>query len=88
MNQLVFERATGSLGPNVFAKLETTNLLSSFRPAPHHRFDGGEAGLAIPDNGEGSSRGSSAVRPDQKQHVWAHQAGVNALALERFDGRM
>lgn len=87
MNQLLFERATGALGPNVFAKLETTRLLSSFRPAPHHRFDGGETGSAI-DNGEGSSRGSNAVITNQKQHIWAHQAGVNALALERFDGRM
>lgn len=89
MNQLLFERASGSLGPNVFAKLEATRLLSSFRPAPHFRFDGGETGAAI-DNGEGSSRrsGSESVNPSHKQHVWAHQAGVNSLALERFDGRM
>jgi DNA excision repair protein ERCC-8 len=87
MNQLLFERASGTLGPNVFAKLEATRLLSSFRPAPHIRFNGGETGSAI-DNGESSSRGSSAVIPGQEQHVWAHQAGVNALALERFDGRL
>lgn len=87
MNQLLFERASGALGPNVFAKLEATRLLSSFRPAPQHRFDGGEKGSAI-DNGEGGSRGSSYVDIDRKQQLWAHQAGVNALALERFDGRM
>lgn len=84
MNQLLFERATGNLGPNGFAKLQTTKLLNSFRPAPHFRFDAGERGLAV-DNGDGSSLG---LGPDQKVSIWAHQSGVNALALERFDGRM
>lgn len=87
MNQLLFERASGTLGPNVFARLEATRLLSSFRPAPHIRFNGGETGSVI-DNGESGSRGSSAVNSGKEQHVWAHQAGVNALALERFDGRL
>lgn len=84
MNQLLFERATGGLGANSFAKLETTRLLRSFRPAPRFRFDGGEKGAAV-DIGEG--RSNSAL-PDSKSNLWAHQAGVNALALERFDGRM
>lgn len=86
MNQLLFERATGGLGANTFAKLETVRLLRSFRPAPRFRFDGGEKGAAV-NNGEGSSS-SANPNDDQKSNMWAHQAGVNALALERFDGRM
>lgn len=86
MNQLLFERATGGLGTNAFAKLETTRLLRSFRPAPQFRFDGGEKGAAV-DNGEGRSN-SAKPNTDSKSNIWAHQAGVNALALERFDGRM
>ncbi|KAK7754857.1 hypothetical protein SLS62_003171 [Diatrype stigma] len=82
MNQLLFERSTGNVGPNVFARLQTTQLVSSFRPAPHFRFDGGERGTAIHDGEAGpvdSSPGS---------HIWSHQAGVSALALERFEGRI
>ncbi|KAI0472677.1 WD40-repeat-containing domain protein [Xylariaceae sp. FL0804] len=75
MNQLLFERSCGSLGPNVFARLQLTQLVRSFRPAPEFRFDGGEKGTAVADGQASAS-------------VWSHQAGVNALALERFDGRI
>lgn len=80
MNQLLLDRATGAIGPNVFARLQTSQLLTSFRPAPQYRFDGGERGVAVND-GEASSS-------DAATSIWAHQAGVSALALERFDGRM
>ncbi|OTA70068.1 WD40 repeat-like protein [Hypoxylon sp. EC38] len=82
MNHLLFERSTGNLGPNVFARLQTTRLLNSFRPTPEFRFDGGERGTAIRDDENGS------ITPDPASALWAHQAGVNALALERFDGRI
>ncbi|KAF3760802.1 WD40 repeat-like protein [Cryphonectria parasitica EP155] len=88
MDKSLFERATGALGPNVFAKLETTKLVRSFRPAPHFRFDGGHKGSATTDS---TARGISRSAPanhEQGQDLWAHQAGVNALALERFDGRI
>ncbi|KAI4861529.1 WD40 repeat-like protein [Hypoxylon rubiginosum] len=84
MNQLLFERSTGNIGPNVFARLQTTQLLSSFRPAPEFRFDGGERGNAVRDN----RHGSVAPDKDAASTLWAHDAGVNALALERFDGRI
>ena len=80
MNELLFQRSTGSLGSNVFARLQTAKLLSSFGPAPHFRFDGGERGIAVRDGQLDSI--------DAPSSVWAHQAGVTALALERFDGRM
>lgn len=82
MNQLLFERSTGNVGPNVFAKLQTTSLLNSFGPAPWFRFDGGERGAALDDDEDG------ALAVSRRDSIWAHQAGVNALALERFDGRM
>ncbi|KAI1459150.1 WD40 repeat-like protein [Annulohypoxylon moriforme] len=82
MNQLLFERSCGNLGPNVFARLQTTKLLNSFRPAPEFRFDGGEKGIAVRNDERG------AIAPDPTSTLWAHQAGVNALALERFDSRI
>lgn len=83
MNQLLFERSTGSVGPNVFARLQTTKLLTSFRAAPQFRFDGGERGTAIHQDEVGAS-GEQTLRSGR----WAHQAGVNTLAVDRFDGRM
>lgn len=79
MNQLLFERSTGNVGPNVFARLQTTNLIKSFCAVPRFRFDGGERGTAIHQDEAGSTL---------RNGIWAHQAGVNAIAVERFDGRM
>ena len=83
MNELLFERSTGNLGPNAFARLQTTQLLRSFRPAPHFRFNGGETGVSGNAASDDESPGGPAA-----VSLWAHQAGVNALALERFDGRI
>lgn len=92
MNSLLFERSSGHLGSDAFARIQTTALLRSFGPAPRFRFDGGER-----DRGTIAGEGSSASGPvgnyahaeDQSRaSLWAHQAGVSALALERFDGRM
>lgn len=77
MNQLLFERSTGNVGPNVFARLHTSQLVTSLCSAPQHRFDGGERGTAVHDG-----------EIDPGHHIWAHQSGINALALERFEGRM
>lgn len=90
MNALLFERGSGSLGPNAFARLQTTALLTSFSAAPRFRFDGGERAA---EDGPGQRRSSSTSSAGQetgapKTALWAHQAGVGALALERFDGRM
>ncbi|KAK0614035.1 WD40-repeat-containing domain protein [Immersiella caudata] len=91
MNSLLFERSTGNVAPREFAVVQTEKLLKSFRSALRFRFDGGErparpvvrdASSAITTPGP-----SSAVRPDTPL-LWAHQAGVTALALERFDGRI
>lgn len=82
MNQILFERSTGNVGPNEFAKLHTSQLIRSFQPAPHFRFDGGERGAV------GATGNGDVVADGVKTPLWAHQAGVNALALDRFDGRM
>ena len=87
MNSLLFERSSGNIGPDVFARIQTTALLRSFWPAPRLRFDGGERGPGAAAAGEG---GSAVAHADNlsRASLWAHQAGVSALALERFDGRM
>lgn len=83
MNQLLFERATGSLGPQAFARLQATQLVHSIQHAPTIRFDGGESPLVADDSSAGTTPES-----DTNPKIWAHQAGVNALAFDHFDGRM
>ncbi|KAK3325153.1 WD40-repeat-containing domain protein [Apodospora peruviana] len=90
MNQLLFEQSTGNISPNVFARLETTKLLSSFRPAPRFRFDGGERPVAVAGSSSAAAPGSSqseaggGTDSSSSTSIWAHQAGVNVLALERL----
>lgn len=88
MNSLVFDRELGKLGPKDFSKQVTTKLLRNFRPVPQHRFDGGHKGSITSGNGAGTSESASKVDYEARLDIWAHQAGVQALALERFDGRM
>ncbi|KAK3901690.1 hypothetical protein C8A05DRAFT_44721 [Staphylotrichum tortipilum] len=96
MNPLLLERSSGSLGANQFARLQAAALLRSFAAAPRFRFDGSEH-ATVPSTGletqgagsavstpENAARGDDASRPA----IRAHQAGVSALALERFDGRL
>ncbi|KAK4244613.1 WD40-repeat-containing domain protein [Corynascus novoguineensis] len=99
MNSLLFERSSGRLGPNEFARIQTATLLRSLAPAPRFRFDGGERATndtaANPESeGTAPAPGGTVFRSSDGNAVrrvsslWAHQAGVNALALERFDGRI
>lgn len=56
----------------------STRLLLALQPAPHVRFDG------YSDN---NSLQRDEQRPLDAERPFAHRAGVNALAIERFEGR-
>ncbi|GKT60078.1 DNA excision repair protein ERCC-8 [Colletotrichum tofieldiae] len=73
MQARLFARSTGELSPDGFARATTSELARSFAAAPHHRFDG-----------------EGAEPEEEGRHVplWAHRVGVNALALDKFDGRL
>ena len=88
MNSLLFERSSGSLGPNAFARIQTTALLTRFAAAPRLRFDGGERAASDTATPAQSSRDAGRVDVESRPSLWAHQAGVGSHALERFDGRM
>jgi hypothetical protein len=84
MNALLLERSSSNLGPVEFARIQTTWLLRSFSAAPHLRFDGGErAGSGSNTSIAGNSQD---INDASRVSLWAHQADVSALALERFDG--
>jgi hypothetical protein len=85
MNQLLFDRSIGNLGPQIFARIQTSVLFRAVSPAPNLLFNGGEKEASLDDDvgdGVGSQAEASA-----KTRIWAHQAGVNALALD-IEGRM
>lgn len=79
MSHLLFDRSTGALSPQAFARLQTTQRIHCISPAPKLRFDGGE---------KETSTASSALDEEtqlavqQSEKIWAHQAGVNALSLD------
>jgi DNA excision repair protein ERCC-8 len=86
MNQLLFDRSTGNLGPQAFTRIQTSALLRAIQHAPRLRFNGGEKGASLNDDDAGDGAGSQA-EPSIDARICAHQAGVNALALD-VDGKM
>lgn len=79
MNQLLFERSTGLLSPQRFARILTTQRIYAVQSCSTLRFNGGEKEVIIPENDAGqSSTGLEPVSPK----LWAHQAGVTALAVD------
>jgi len=80
MNQLLFDRSTGNLGPRDFARLYTSQLVERIQLAPKLRFDGGEKEYIASRDGVGAA-GSLKSEPKQ----WAHQAGVNAIDIDIDD---
>ncbi|KAF5872848.1 putative dna excision repair protein ercc-8 protein [Botrytis fragariae] len=81
MNQLIFDRSTGNLGPNAFARIQTTQLIHAILPAPKIKFNGGEKPPTTVAPGT-EARDYAPVK------LWAHQTGVNALSIDRFDGKI
>ena len=84
MTSALFSRALGFIGPQALQKAETSRRLTSLQAAPGIRFDGSSDGVAPPKAqrngvGEGDELGGGAI--------WAHKAGVNCLAIDRFEGR-
>lgn len=76
----LFGRALGSISPHALQKAETSRLLSSLQAAPGIRFDGSDG--AAPTKAQ-HNRGEEG----ELGGIWAHKAGVNSLAIDRFEGR-
>lgn len=78
MNQLLFDRSSGTLSPQAFTRIQTSSLVPAIQLSPRLRFDGGEKEAPLNDGvGVGSQTG-----PFTETKFWAHQAGVNSLALD------
>ena len=81
MTSNLFGRALGTISPQVLQRAETSRLLSSLQAAPGVRFDG---------SGDGASSAQQHRKGDEEDGLgglWAHKAGVNSLAIDKFEGR-
>ena len=83
MTSNLFGRALGTISPQALQKAETSRLLSSLQAAPGIRFDGSSDGAA-PASAQQHPNGDG---EDGSDGVWAHKAGVNSLAIDKFEGR-
>ena len=86
MNQLLLDRSTGSLSSNAFARIQSSHLIHDIQLTPGLRFDGGEVSLSANSDFEISNTQTDVDGGILK--ICAHQAGVNALVADRFDGRL
>ncbi|TVY36726.1 DNA excision repair protein [Lachnellula subtilissima] len=84
MNQLLFERSTGLLSPERFARIQTTQRIYAVQSCSTLRFNGGEKEVTIPEHD--ASQSSTGLEPVASK-LWAHQAGVTALAVD-IDNRV
>ncbi|KAK0106947.1 hypothetical protein ONS95_003662 [Cadophora gregata] len=89
MNQFLFDRSTGNLGTQAFARIQTSRLIHSIQPASRIRFDGGEKEVVlISDDGSEALQSSiPSVGVSTEPKIWAHQSGVNSLAID-IDNRL
>ena len=85
MNQLLFDRSTGNLSPQTFARTQTSHLLRAIQLAPGFRFNGGEREVQ-PDDDDSEAIETPVGAPIETK-IWAHQAGVIALAID-IENRM
>ena len=78
MNRLFFERESASIGQGAFARAVASRALHSLQLWPHVKFDGGDAAPAPVER----------ERTAGKESAWACQAGVNSLAVDRFEHKL
>jgi DNA excision repair protein ERCC-8 len=82
MNSYLLSRSLGLIGPQALQRLQMASLLESIQAAPNIKFD------STPRSGELGAAGSQPAPGEADITTqWAHRAGVNTLAIDRFQGR-
>lgn len=81
MNSYLLNRSLGSITPSTFHVAQTSRLVHHLQPAP---------GLRFSSHGAADIPGSGSELDNDLNHqneVLAHRAGVNVLAIDRYEGR-
>ncbi|KAL2350723.1 WD40-repeat-containing domain protein [Cryomyces antarcticus] len=79
MNSYLLNRAIGSISPQALERAQTTRLLHALQPAPSISFSNGRKARSIDDTVGG--------RDGVTHNYLAHPAGVNTIAIDKFEGR-
>ncbi|KAJ6790007.1 hypothetical protein PWT90_03796 [Aphanocladium album] len=83
MQTRLLARETGDLEPQEFARSLASDLIRTFAPAPQHRFNGEIL------TSQAAPGGVPSFAVEERAHnIRAHGAGVSALEVEKFDGRL
>lgn len=77
MDSQLLGRALGTAGPEALQRAELSRRLDAIQAAPDIRFDGREEHGAVT---QGQHNGLAS-------ELSAHYAGVNYIAIDRFEGR-
>ena len=77
MNSLLLGRNLGTAGPEALQRAELSKKLHAIQAAPDIRFDGRDEQTAIALDGQ----------HEAADGLYAHRAGVNCIAIDRFEGR-
>lgn len=83
MNSFLLNRSIGSISPEVLQRAQTTRLLHAIQPAPGVRLRNYDARTETPSTLDGQD----VDWDDRSVDIWAHKAGVNSLAIDKFEGR-
>lgn len=81
MNSQLFARALGTTGPEALQRAELSKQLHAIQNAPGIHFDGHDGQIIGDNNRQDDGEGKPTV------DARAHQAGVNCIAIDRFEGR-
>ena len=79
MNSFLLNRQLGSISPKAFATAQNHRLLRSLQSAPYVQF-----GLQTP---EAAQDGVGTRSGNENFGSRTHEAGVNSIAVDRFEGR-
>lgn len=79
----LLSRSLGDISPCVLKTEYSTQLLRALQPAPHVRFDTAQR---VEERRQTEAPRRGEILEDEND-AFAHQAGVNALAVEKFEGR-
>ena len=81
MHSHLLNRSTGLLGAKALQQAETSRLLYALQSAPGVRFDGSDSASTQHNHRRGNGESVASAG------LWAQRAGVNCLAIDKFEGR-
>ena len=78
MNSYLLGRELGTVSSKSLQRAGTNRLLLALQAAPAVKFDGTDRAPNAASQNHGTGTG---------EYVWAHKAGVNCIAIDKFEGR-